>query len=203
MWNIDFKVRHHPLIDGLAGDSVSEVVVRVAPLGLETQGPLLFTHWGLSGPAILHLSAWGARHLHQLKYNFAVYIDWTGGRGAKYCARAMESTMGKENGACPSSFFIPHMSKGQWRNLQRVLAHTIMPALGRSTHKGEFVTAGGVALEQIDFRRFGGRVVPGLFLAGEVLDIDAITGGFNFQAAWTGGWLAGTAIARALNGARH
>ncbi|MEY3367424.1 MAG: hypothetical protein RI973_579 [Bacteroidota bacterium] len=206
-------------IAGLAGISVPAASVQVKGEKLSASGPLLVTHWGLSGPGILKLSAWGARLLHDLQYRFDIRINWLGQQPEAEVLSSLnelrQSLARKQVQASVPFATIPRrlwerltahagISEGQrWadvgrepmRRLAQELAAGIYSVNGKSTFKEEFVTAGGVALEEVDFRRFESKLFPGLFLAGEVLDIDAVTGGFNFQAAWTGGYLAGKAMA--------
>lgn len=208
-----FNIRD-PRLEGIPGISVPDSHLRIPGKGLEASGPLLITHWGLSGPAVLRLSAWGARALHDCQYRFDLHVNWT---GEKNCMSTLEATkaghgrkaLGKH---CP--YPIPNrlwmrlleaagqraernwadLGKGDLQKLAAQLSDGCYAVDGKSTFKEEFVTAGGVDLDDVDFRRFESRIFHGLHLAGEVLDIDALTGGFNFQAAWTGGWLAGLAM---------
>lgn len=187
---------------------------------LVADGPLLITHQGLSGPAVLRLSAFGAREMARADYRFHLKIRWGGSDvepARQEMARWKKETPRKKvlNTApdgIPSRLWdrlcrLAGLPEGRtWADLKREEADAlvrfrtgeILEVAGKSTFKEEFVTAGGVDLKEMDFRTFGARRFPGLYLAGEVLDIDAVTGGFNFQAAWTGGWLAGKAMA-----ARH
>ncbi len=214
----------------LAGVSVAEAMVsveidspgkarRVALNKLTAAGPLLVTHWGLSGPAILRLSAWGARELHACGYNFDLKINFLGDTDqAELTATLLrfKTELAKKQVAANPQFGlslrlwqslvtaagIPEtlrwadVGKGNIQALAVQLGAAIFPIRGKSTFKEEFVTAGGVDLKEINFKTFESKLLPGIFLAGEVLDIDAITGGFNFQAAWTGGWIAGQAMAK-------
>lgn len=201
----------------LSGLSVPNAAVKIAGPKLAANGPLLVTHWGLSGPAVLRLSAWGARILHGLDYRFTLIVNWLGDVSSetaleKLAAARLES--GKKLVRANPQFGLPARL---WDNLAQAAAvpadrrwadvdKKTMLALagqlteaqfqiaGKSTFKEEFVTAGGVDLREVNFKTFESRLLPGLFFAGEVLDVDAITGGFNFQAAWTGGWLAGQAM---------
>ena len=176
---------------------------------------MLITHRGLSGPAILRLSAWGARRLEPRKYNFELVINWLAMRPVDVEAQLEElkRTEAKRQTAARAYLDLPIrfwkslvQASGipgdqQWSQLnkqQRValveqLTNARFHITGKSTNKDEFTTAGGVDLKEVDFKSFRSKLYPSLFLAGEVLDIDAITGGFNFQAAWTGGWLIGNA----------
>ena len=203
----------------LAGVSVPAAQLRIPGSKLAAAGPLLITHWGLSGPAILRLSAWGARYLHEVDYRFPLEINWLGQTLPPETSGQLQTlkiTQGKKTMAAHPVFDLParlwqrligaaglpdtlrwaELDKGGLQQLVQQLTGATFLIAGKSTFKEEFVTAGGVQLKEINFKTFGSRLHPNLFLAGEVLDIDAITGGFNFQAAWTGGWLAGKAMAQ-------
>lgn len=180
---------------------------------LSAEGPLLVTHWGLSGPAVLRISAWGARDLFEMGYKFGLEVNFSGEKNAQAAGKFL-SKIKLENGKKlvlannPINFptrlwqrlaeAAGILPERRWADLGKTelqaLAGQISAAqfqiTGKSTFKEEFVTAGGVSLKELNFKTFESRLCPGLS-AGEVLDIDAITGGFNFQAAWTGGWLAG------------
>lgn len=206
-----------PRLAGLAGLSVPNAAVRVDGTKLADRGPLLVTHWGLSGPAILRLSAWGARALHAVGHRFDLEVRWVDRSDAEVdaaiAAARGEAARKRVANHCPvglpsrlwqslvgaagigDALRWAELSKASARALHDALTRSRFRITGKSTNKDEFVTAGGVDLEEIDFRRFAARRLPGLYLAGEVLDIDAVTGGFNFQAAWTGGWIAGHAMA--------
>ncbi|RMG59498.1 MAG: NAD(P)/FAD-dependent oxidoreductase [Bacteroidetes bacterium] len=214
-----FNIRD-PRLEGLAGVSVPQAEVSLPALGMSQSGPLLITHWGLSGPAVLKLSAIGARALEKVAYRFELVINWCGQSPEAVMAdletarreRPRKKVVNHSLGAIPQRLWERMVQQagvapGQtWAQLRRKemtallqeLTAARLRAQGKSTFKEEFVTAGGVSLREVDFRRFESRVWPGLHLAGEVLDIDAVTGGYNFQAAWTGGWLAGQAIAADL-----
>ncbi len=205
-----------PRIDGLAGVSVEHARVRAA--GLQQQGALLITHWGLSGPAILRLSAWGARRLHDLAYAFSLEIDWVPDTSEEEVRDRLAQQRQDHGAAQPARhplFRLPARlwrklllhagiyAKARWSGLRSEQAERLVAELkrgrfevtGRSLNKEEFVTCGGVRLSEVDFRTMESRVCPGLFLAGELLDIDGVTGGFNLQAAWTTGRIAGEAMA--------
>lgn len=205
-------------IQGLAGVSLAQARLELLGGGkLATDGPLLVTHWGLSGPAVLRFSAWGARLLAERGYAFRLSINWTGRDVADWSVLLdglRRDHPRKRIGQTPVAGIPARLwerlcqaagipADRSWAELRREEAAALrnqcsraeMQVTGKSTFKEEFVTAGGVALKELDFRRFEARRFPGLYLAGEVLDIDAITGGFNFQAAWTGGYLAGKAMA--------
>lgn len=208
---------HDPRIHGLEGLSVPDVVAQVAGTKLRETGPLLITHWGMSGPAVLKLSAWGARELAACHYRFKLMVSWSGGSvpAALEAIVAMRADVPRRLVSNANPFALPSrlwdrllaaagiVPEAQWAGVSKksmqALAGQVAAAEfvveGKSANKEEFVTCGGVALRGVDFRTMGSRQMPGLFFAGEVLDIDGITGGFNFQAAWTTGWHAGRAMA--------
>lgn len=187
---------------------------------LESEGPILITHWGMSGPAILKLSAWGANILNDYNYNFRITINWV----PEYTTEMMEEVLfriktveAKKTIVRTNAVDIP---KRLWINLVEAseinktlkwadapkealkklalqLTKCSFKVEGKSTFKEEFVTAGGVDLKEIDFKTFKSKKLPNLYFAGEVINVDAITGGFNFQNAWTGAYIAAKAIAKA------
>ena len=184
---------------------------------LKNEGPLLITHWGFSGPAILKLSAWGARELSKIDYNFELLINWTKIDSFENCRPFLQNEKSENPKQTPSKNPLYEIPKRLW--LQIVLASGIqenqrwadvnkkqLTALaneltrstykikGKSTFKDEFVTAGGVDLKEINFKNYESNKLPNCYLVGEVLNIDAITGGFNFQNAWTGGFIAAQSI---------
>ncbi len=186
---------------------------------LESDGPLLITHWGMSGPAILKLSAWGANILNEYNYNFKIIVNWI----PEYSTEMLEQVLfeikeveGKKTIARTNAFDIPKrlwinlvaaakIDKGlKWsdatkdilKDLAQQLTQSSFKVEGKSTFKEEFVTAGGISLKEIDFKSFKSKKLPNLFFAGEVINVDAITGGFNFQNAWTGAYIAAKAMAR-------
>jgi predicted Rossmann fold flavoprotein len=206
-----------PWIRELSGVAVQSVEAGIPDSGLHEQGPLLLTHLGLSGPVILRLSAWGARKLHELNYRFALHVNWL----PELTVERLSQRFAASRQAQPARFIvnspptqlparlwerlvlasgIPRerrwsvLSRQEQHQLIQQLVRTEFPVTGKSLNKDEFVTCGGVRLEQVDFRTMQSRVCPGLFFAGELLDIDGITGGFNFQAAWTTGLIAGQAM---------
>jgi hypothetical protein len=208
-----------PWVRELAGVSVETVEASVPGTGLGARGPLLLTHWGLSGPAILRLSAWGARELHGLDYRFLVRLNWLPHLGVDALAAELNSRRASQPARFVVNTPIPPLSARLWEQLvcaagipgdtrwaalSRAGRHqlvqqlhgTELPVTGKSLNKDEFVTCGGVRLREVNFKTMESRLCPGLHLAGELLDIDGLTGGFNFQAAWTTGWLAGQALAR-------
>ncbi len=207
-----------PWLRDLAGISVELVEASVVQTKLRERGPVLITHWGLSGPAILRLSAWGARALHELNYQCTLRINWLPQRNDE--ALAKEFDVRRQSQAARlvvNSPLAPLPARlweqlvlaaniareTRWSALSRPAQHQLIQQLlrcefsvtGKSLNKDEFVTCGGVKLNEVDFKTMESRMCPGLFFAGELLDVDGITGGFNFQAAWTTGWLAGRAMA--------
>ena len=197
---------------------VAEVEVQIPAVGLRERGPMLVTHWGGSGPAILRLSAWGSRGLAELDYAFPLYVNWLGGLSREEISSRLavlrEKHPGKQVSGLPPAPLpvrlweklttLAEVTPGTtWNRLPRaqtlrlveLLHRTELPVTGKSLNKDEFVTCGGVVLPEVDFRTMESRACPGLFLAGEILDIDGITGGYNFQAAWTTGFIAGNAMA--------
>lgn len=208
-----------PWLRELAGISVEDVEVSVPEMKLHERGPVLVTHWGLSGPAILRLSAWGARAMHERNYRFKLQIDWLPGFDEEKLAAKLQSFRTSHPGRAIvnvqplplparlweqlvlASGITPtvrwsSLSHSSRRQLIQKLLRTDFRVMGKSMNKDEFVTCGGVALRDVNFKTMESKICPGLFFAGEVLDIDGITGGFNFQAAWTTGWLAGKAMAQ-------
>ncbi len=206
----------HELLSDLPGISFPNATVKVGGKPIQQSGPILITHEGLSGPAILKLSAWGARELHGLNYNFPITINWLGISEKELITaiKLEQETNPKKHVINKPILDIPkrfwqrccelsgitsnrnyaEIGKKQIRKFTDLLLKLNVQATGKSTNKDEFVTSGGVDLSEIDFTDFSAKRFPNLYLAGEVLDIDAVTGGFNFQAAWTGGFMIGTNI---------
>lgn len=197
----------------LAGVSAS-VKVKLEKGPWMQEGPLLITHWGFSGPAILKLSSWAARHLHETQYQETLWVDWLPHISQESLEKELVESKKESK---PLYRAIPSLSRSlickmlvemeidpetKTSKLSDKLCKQIALRLkrsshsicGQSTHKQEFVTCGGVDLKEVDFRSFQSKIHPGLFFAGEILNIDAITGGFNFQNAWTGGWHIATFI---------
>jgi predicted Rossmann fold flavoprotein len=201
----------------LAGVSVKNVEADVPGTKLREQGALLVTHWGLSGPAILRLSAWGARELQARDYKFPLQVNWLpelteneihdelnrchkeqpgrlmvnvpiGSLAARLWKQLFLST------GLPPRMRWTELSRANRRGLVEKLRRTEFSVTGKSLNKEEFVTCGGVKLSEVNFKTMESRICPGLHFAGELLDIDGITGGFNFQSAWTTGWIAGNAM---------
>lgn len=207
-----------PWLRELAGISVENAEVTILAAKLRERGPVLVTHWGLSGPGILRLSAWGARVLHGLDYKFSLLVNWL----PHLDAAQADAVLNSRRASQPAKLVVNTpvapvparlweqlvLAAGiaretRWADVARAAQHrlvqqltrTELPVTGKSLNKDEFVTCGGVRLREVDFKTMASRVYPGLYFAGEVLDVDGVTGGFNFQAAWTTGWLAGRSLA--------
>jgi len=206
-----------PWLRELAGVSVPDVEARITGSKLRERGPALITHWGLSGPVILKLSAWGARELHARDYRFGLNVNWlpqhTADELREDLKRRVEDHRAKLvinapiapltarlwtalvlAAGIPETTRWAGLSKAGQNALVAQLTATLFEVSGKSLNKDEFVTCGGVRLSEVDFKTMQSKICPGLFFAGELLDIDGITGGFNFQAAWTTGWIAGQSI---------
>jgi predicted Rossmann fold flavoprotein len=209
-----------PWVRELAGVSVKAVEASVPGTRLRERGALLLTHWGLSGPVILRLSASGARELHGFDYRFPLCLNWLPDLSAEALAAEFESRRSSRAARFVVNTPIAPLSARLWAQLARAagipgdtrwaalsragrhqlvqqLHRTELPVTGKSLNKDEFVTCGGVRLSEVNFKTMESRLCPGLYFAGELLDIDGLTGGFNFQSAWTTGWLAGQAMAKA------
>ncbi|WP_424495191.1 NAD(P)/FAD-dependent oxidoreductase [Salinimicrobium sp. GXAS 041] len=194
----------------------TQALVKISDGKEQTEGPLLITHWGMSGPAILKLSAWGARELSERK-NFAILVNWLPGFFKEEIFEELmelKEQFAKQHPIKTTRFDLPKrlwqklveaagisgdmkwgdLNKKQLRELASQLCEGTFEVHGKSTFKEEFVTAGGVDLKGVNFKTFESKICSNLFFAGEVLNIDAITGGFNFQNAWTGGFIAAKAM---------
>jgi predicted Rossmann fold flavoprotein len=204
----------------LAGISINPAKLRLLvdkKTYLEQTAPLLITHWGLSGPAVLKLSAWGARILHDFKYQATLLVNWQ----PKYSSEELKLQLllaktenPKKAIALHRSIDLPHRlwqylvtragieNDQRWAELSNKSLNQLLQELtqgayqigGKGAFKEEFVTCGGVNLKQVNFKTMESRLNPGLHFAGEILDIDGVTGGFNFQSAWTTAWIAGQSI---------
>jgi predicted Rossmann fold flavoprotein len=210
-----------PWLRLLSGVTVEQAEAAVPDARLRERGAILVTHWGLSGPVILRLSAWGARKLSDMDYRFRLQVNWLPGLMSEQIASDLEARRNSQPSRLIVNSPIPPLTARLWeqlvlaagipretrwaalsrtqtRQLVQQLAQSEFPVSGKSLNKDEFVTCGGVRLKEVNFRTMESRISPGLYFAGELLDIDGITGGFNFQAAWTTGWIAGNAIAEAI-----
>ncbi|WP_340077354.1 NAD(P)/FAD-dependent oxidoreductase [Leptobacterium sp. I13] len=207
-------------IEGLAGLSVLAAIEVVSGIKkkLKIEGPLLITHWGMSGPVVLKLSAWAARELHALEHQFQIQINWLPGETFDSVGSVLKKHKQIEAkklvvNICPFDFpkrlwqrlvlvcgiqeedRWAEITKKQLNELCNQLTQGVYQVKGKSTFKEEFVTAGGIDLKEVNFKTFESKLHKNLYFAGEVLNIDAITGGFNFQNAWTGAYMAANAIA--------
>ncbi|MDA7757268.1 NAD(P)/FAD-dependent oxidoreductase [Opitutales bacterium] len=213
-----FNLKAHPLRD-LAGISVQNATVLNHPLGKKQNGPILITHRGLSGPAVLRASAWDAENLAKLNYRFETEINWLGQMKPEDLKNQLndfrkkiptQRTSQNPFPELPKRLWIKildlisiplettwaHLSKQHSRNLVGNLLSFRAQVDGKTTNKDEFVTCGGICLKEVDFKTMESKIHPGLFFAGECLNLDGITGGFNFQAAWTTGRIAGQSMAK-------
>jgi predicted Rossmann fold flavoprotein len=207
-----------PWLRSLPGVSVQNVEASVPGTPLRERGALLITHNGVSGPAILRLSAWGARILHGMDYEFVLRINWVPALNEEEIRAQLQSfrqsnpnrqVINSPLASLPARLWEQLVREAgidretRWTTLPRtsaislahLLARTELKVNGKSLNKEEFVTCGGVDLREVNFKTMESRITPRLYFAGELLDIDGITGGFNFQAAWTTGWIAGNAMA--------
>ena len=212
-----FNVPKHP-ISALMGISVENVQVKINGTKLSQKGPLLITHWGFSGPAVLKLSAFAALELAKMNYDFTISINWLSDfnentllekmRTVRFDAAA-KKMINKNPFGLPQRLWEYQLSQCnidadlRWADLpakqQNLLAKQLcaeqFQVKGKTTFKEEFVTAGGIKLSEVNAHTMESKLIPNLFLAGEILNVDGITGGFNFQHAWTSGWIAGGIIA--------
>lgn len=209
-------------ITELMGVVANPVSVRIQGQKLQTEGPLLITHWGMSGPAILKLSAFGARILYELAYTFNVQVNWlniTNEENAREILNLHRTKHPQQQSSNANPVGLPSRlwqflleraginAETKWTDIQgkpmnrllNILLNDVYSAKGKTTFKEEFVTCGGVSLEDINMTTMESRHTHGLYFAGEVIDVDGVTGGFNFQAAWTTGFIAGRACAASLS----
>ncbi len=205
-----FNIPDSPLKE-LSGIAVSGVELKIVGTSFSQKGPLLITHFGFSAPAALKLSAWGARLLHEREYRVLLAVNWLEGIEPGNILETflyLKKTAPQRTLLSENPFKFP---KNLWKTLLKderrlndfslkdlqALAHKLREDVyqvqGKTTHKEEFVTCGGVSLKEVQFKTMESKLCPGLYFAGEILDIDGVTGGFNFQAAWTTGYLAGNA----------
>ncbi len=205
-------------ITSLMGVSVEHVTIKILSTKLIETGPLLITHWGLSGPAVLKLSAWGARELAQLQYHFSATVNWLPAYNENSLRtewqqlrdqHAAQKLSNKNPFGLPNRLWLYLLEVCninidiRWADLSATLQNKLIKTLtgqefqvkGKTTFKEEFVTCGGIKLSEIDANTMQSKIIPHLFFAGEVIDIDGITGGFNFQNAWSSGWIAAKQIA--------
>jgi predicted Rossmann fold flavoprotein len=213
-----FNMPEHPIRE-LMGVSVENAKVKIIGSKLEQLGPLLITHWGLSGPAVLKLSAWGARELAIKNYDFKILVNWLPAYNEHELAQKFQILrfdIAAQKVANKNPFGLPNRlweflltysevnADRRWTDLPSKEANKLIKNLcncefkvkGKTTFKEEFVTAGGIRLNEIDHNTMMSKKNSNLFFAGEVMDVDGVTGGFNFQHAWSSGYIAGKAIAK-------
>lgn len=212
-----------PLLEGMAGQSIAKVQIKlkVGTSQFVQQGPMLITHWGLSGPAVLKLSAFAARELYEAKYQAKLLVNLLNGLDQGEVEKRLHEIKAQNAAKVLNSFSPFDMSKRLWkrfiecsmldpdstwerlgnkqlRTMAQLLSAYPLRVIGKGVFKEEFVSCGGVDLKEVDFRTMESRKCPGLYFAGEVLNVDGVTGGFNFQNAWSTSWVAGRAIASAF-----
>ena len=215
-----FNIKDERITDlpGVATNASVEVLDKNSRSILQSEGPLLITHWGMSGPAILKLSAWGARLLAPINYHFGIKVNWLPDYSEEKVLQQLKELKIKNSKQTIVKYSQFELPKRLWQNLVKAsgieenhkwadttnvqlnslvqqLKAAVFKVTGKSTFKEEFVTAGGVELKEVNFKTFESKIHKDLYFAGEILNIDAITGGFNFQNAWTGGYL----VAKAIN----
>ena len=212
-----FNIPKHPITQ-LMGIVVENAEVRIPAAKLQQSGPLLITHWGFSGPAVLKLSSWGAVYMQQQNYELNVYVNWLpeyDEQSLKAAFQKIRFDIATQKIANKNPFSLParlwsflleqaginldirwsDLPARQQNILVQLLCSSNFSIKGKTTFKEEFVTCGGIKLSEVDVQTMQSKLVPGLYFAGEILDVDAVTGGFNFQNAWTTGFIAATAIA--------
>jgi len=206
-------------ITQLMGVSVSQATVKIIGTKLEEAGPLLITHWGMSGPAVLKTSAWGARQLAEKQYHFTAMVNWLKDHTEQSLREewmsyreqfASQKINSKNPFGLPARLWTYLLQQAgidennRWADVTAkaqnklviLLTAAVFEVKGKTTFKEEFVTCGGISLAEVDANTMESRKMPGIYFAGEVLDVDGVTGGFNFQHAWTSGFIAASAIAR-------
>lgn len=211
-----FNMPGNPITE-LMGVSVPEAHIKIAGTKLQEKGPLLITHWGMSGPGVLRLSAWGARDLAQMHYNFTAIVNWLPAFNENSLLEEMKElrfSMGGQKMHTKNPFGLPQRlwqflllqaglpEEVRWADAPAKDVNKLVKQLvamectvkGKTTYKEEFVTCGGIQLSEIDPATMESKLAPNLYFAGEVMDVDGITGGFNFQHAWTSGWIAANSI---------
>lgn len=210
-------------ITELMGVVADDAIVKINGTKLSSQGPLLVTHWGLSGPAVLKLSAFAARELADANWHFTINVNWAGDYNENTAREKLQSTrfetaakkiintnpfnlpqrlwqyLLKESGINEDLRWADLPAKEQNKLIKNICTQAF-EVKGKTTFKEEFVTAGGISLDEIDYNTMQSKIVPNLFFAGEVINVDGVTGGFNFQNAWTTGWIAAKAIAESAMG---
>lgn len=204
-------------ITQLMGVSVEKATVKIIGSKLSDEGPLLITHWGMSGPAILKLSAWGARELANKNYHFDILVNWLSDSNEQNLREKWQTLRNERSSQkignrnpfnLPTRLWVYLLNESginediRWADLPGKEQNKLIKNLtaqefevkGKTTFKEEFVTCGGIKLGEVDANTMQSKIVPNLFFAGEIMDVDGVTGGFNFQHAWTSGWIAAKAI---------
>jgi len=211
-----FNIPNNP-ITALMGISVEDAVVKIAGTKFQQQGPMLITHWGLSGPAVLKLSAWAARDLAIKNYEYQILVNWLPSYNENSLREkiqeirfniAAQKIVNRNPFGIPSRLWEYFLAQcvidpdSRWADLPakeqnkliKILCAQELLVKGKTTFKEEFVTAGGIDISEVNHETMESKLVPGLFFAGEILNIDGVTGGFNFQSAWTTGWVAARGV---------
>ncbi len=213
-----FNIPNSPLSE-LSGIAIAKVHLKIANTALEQTGPLLITHFGFSGPSVLKLSAFGARILENLDYQTELQINWLPDISYEGLKNSLSDYKQKNHLRLTTTESPVDLPKNLWKHLSKAWTNEDLTPLkwsqvslkqinqiieklkkdvyqirGKTTFKEEFVTCGGVALNEVDFKTMESKICKGLYFAGEVLDVDGITGGFNFQNAWTTSWIAGQSM---------
>jgi predicted Rossmann fold flavoprotein len=211
-----FNLPRHPITE-LMGVSLSEVTLKVAGTKIAEKGPILITHWGVSGPVVLRASAWGARALHEKNYHFGIQINWLNEKTEQELKEdfsELRKSNGKQYLFHKNPFGLPKRlwefllvqsgatEQTRWGDATAAIQNKLIQHLiryqaevaGKTTFKEEFVTCGGISLSEIDVQTMESKIVSGLYFAGEITDVDGITGGFNFQYAWASGSVAAIAM---------
>jgi len=212
-----FNCPTSPLLE-LAGIALERVHLQIQDTKLELTGPLLITHWGFSGPCVLKLSAWGAKELFQMGYKAKLVINWLADKKAAEVQKILQEMRKAEGSKFVIATSLFGLPKNLWKKLAQLceiseelrfqafsnkeiahfaekLCHDLYQIDGKTSYKQEFVTCGGIKLDEVNFKTMESKIVPHLYFAGEVLNIDGITGGFNFQNCWTTGYISGRAMA--------
>lgn len=213
-----FNIPGNPITQ-LMGVAIEPATVKIKDTNIETEGPLLITHWGMSGPAVLKASAFGARVLADRQYKFIAIVNWLSGFNEEEVFEDLAWYKMQHPAQKVTTTSHLHIPKRLWeflvaksgveallkwgdishkliRSLAKTLTADEYPVSGKTTFKEEFVTCGGVDLKEIDFRTMESKIHKGLYFAGEVIDVDGLTGGFNFQNAWTTGYIVASAVTR-------
>ena len=212
-----FNLPAHP-VTSLMGVSIDDALIKIAGTKLQQQGPVLITHWGLSGPCVLRLSAWAARELAVKNWQFSIIVNWVPQFNENKMRDALQQlrfNIASQKVFHKNPFNLPRRlwefllqqtnikEETRWADLPAKQQNLLIKNLvsyecvvkGKTTFKEEFVTAGGISLSEIDANTLMSKIIPNLYFAGEVIDVDGITGGYNFQNAWSTGFVAANSVA--------